>query len=86
MRHATGLRCFPHFQQNCRDKLDKLGIRKQTEQKFFIDTAFETPTSEGLLDAYDKSDLRARRLAAKKATGKVNWERNSWVLDLRQHP
>ena len=68
MRHATGLRCFRHFQQNCRDKLHKLGIRKQTEQKFFIDTVFGTPASEGLLDAYDKSDLKARTLAAKEAT------------------
>ena len=68
MRHATGLRCFRHFQQNCRDKLHKLGIHKQTKQKFFIDTVFGTPTSEGLLDAYDKSNLRACMLAAKEAT------------------
>ena len=33
MRHATGLRCFRHFQQNCRDKLKKTGIRKRNEQK-----------------------------------------------------
>ena len=66
MRHATGLRCFRHFQQNCSDKLHKLG----TEQKFFIDTVFGTPISEGLLDAYDKSDLRRRTLAAKDETNK----------------
>ena len=68
MCHATGLRCFRHFQQNCRDKLHKLGIQKAAEQKFFIDTVFGTSVSESLLDAYDKTDLRARTLAAKEAT------------------
>ena len=68
MRHTSGLRCFRHFQQNCRDKLHKVGIRKQTEQEFFIDTVFGNPTSEGLLDAYYKSDLKACTLAAKEAT------------------
>ena len=66
MRHATGLRCFRHFQQNCRDKLNKIGIRKANEQKPFIDRVFGTPTSEGLLDAEDKSDLITRILEAKK--------------------
>ena len=35
MRHATGLRCFRHFYQNCRDKLQKLGIKKKTRTKVF---------------------------------------------------
>ena len=37
MRHATGLRCFRHFYQNCRDKLHKLGIqkKKKTRTKVF---------------------------------------------------
>ena len=58
MPHATGMRCFWHFQQNCCDKLCK-----QTAQKFFIDTVFGRPTSEGLLDAHNKSDLKAGILA-----------------------
>ena len=58
MPHATGMRCFWHFQQNCCDKL-----RKQTEQKFFIHTVFGRPTSEGFLDAHNKSDLKAGILA-----------------------
>ena len=70
MRHATTLRCFRHFQQNCCDRLHKIGIQKSTEQKFFIDTVFGMPISEGLLDAYDKSDLRACTLAAKEVTDK----------------
>ena len=65
MRHATGLRCFQHFQQNCRDKLNKIGICKPKEQKPFIDRGFGTPTSEGLLDAEDKSDLIGHMLEAK---------------------
>ena len=65
MRHATGLRCFRHFQQNCRDKLHNLGIRKPTEQKFFIETIFGSATSRGILDADQKSDLKACLMAAK---------------------
>ena len=65
MRHATALRCFRHFQQNCRDKLKKIGIRKRNEQKPFLERVFGTPTSEGVLDAEDKPDLNARMLEAK---------------------
>ena len=68
MRHATGLRCFRHFQQNCRDKLCKLGIRKRNEQKPFVDRVFGTPSQEGILDAEDKADLKARILEAKEPT------------------
>lgn len=65
MRHATGLRCFRHFQQNCRDKLHKLGIQKPQHQRFFLETVFGKATEEGVLDADDKSDLKTRLLAAK---------------------
>ena len=40
MHHTTGLRCFRHFYQNCRDKLHKLGIEKKQEQKFFLEAVF----------------------------------------------
>jgi len=76
MSHATGLRCFRHFHQNCRDKL-----HKQTEQNLFIDTVFGRPTSKGLLSAHNKSDLKAHT-----RWGKVKWERISWVLDLCPYP
>lgn len=40
MHQATGLRCFRHFYQNCRDKLHKLGIQKKEEQKLFLEVIF----------------------------------------------
>ena len=75
MWHATGLRSFRHFQQNC---CHKLRIQKPNKQKFFIETVFGTSSSEGLLDA----NLKARMLVAKeltdtkkvKLTGKENPE------------
>lgn len=57
MRKSTGLRCFNHFRRNCKEKLNALGIRKQQEQKVFLDTVFE---EEGVLGAEDKTDLKAR--------------------------
>ena len=57
MKKSTGLRCFNHFRRNCKEKLNSLGIRKQQEQKVFIDTVFE---GEGILGADDKYDLKAR--------------------------
>ena len=57
MRKSTGLRCFNHFRRNCKEKLNALGIRKQQEQKVFLDTVFD---EEGVLGAEDKTDLKAR--------------------------
>ena len=54
-----------HFQQNCCDKLHNLEIRKANEQKFFIETVFGTATSQCILDADDKVDLKAGMLAEK---------------------
>ena len=54
MKKSTGLRCFNHFRRNCNEKLNSLGIRKQQEQKVFIDTVFE---GEGILGADDKYGL-----------------------------
>ena len=65
MWHATGLRCFRHFQQNCRDKQNKIGTCKRNDQKPFVDRVFEKPTSEGVLYAEDKPDLKANMLEAK---------------------
>lgn len=51
MRQATGLRCFRHFYQNCRDKLHKLGIQKKEDQKFFLEVIFgKGEVSDGILD------------------------------------
>ena len=36
LTHATGLRCFRHFQQNCQGKLRKIGIQQKQNQKSII--------------------------------------------------
>ncbi|CAB4041563.1 Hypothetical predicted protein, partial [Paramuricea clavata] len=59
LKHATGLRCFRHFYQNCKDKLYSLKIQTKKEQKFFLDKVFGDSGS-GILDAVDKSDLKHR--------------------------
>ena len=65
LKHATGLRCFRHFHQNCRDKLYKLGIQKPNQQKVFLDTVFGFHEMEGILDAVDENDFQTRMVAAK---------------------
>ena len=62
MKKSTGLRCFNHFRRNCKEKLNTLGIRKQQEQKIFLDTVFG---EEGILGAEDKTDLKARIQSSK---------------------
>lgn len=62
MKKSTGLRCFNHFRRNCKEKLNSLGIRKQQEQKVFIDTVFG---EEGVLGAEDETDLKARIQSSK---------------------
>lgn len=71
MRHATGLRCFRHFYQNCKDKLHKLGIHKKQNQKFFLEVVFgKGDDSDGILDAKDKKDLKNRLTEAKESLDK----------------
>ena len=65
MRHATGLRCFRHFYQNSWYKLHKLGIKKQQEQKFFLEVLFGRGEGRGILDAKDKPDLKNRMSEAR---------------------
>ena len=65
LKHATGLRCFRHFYQNCKDKLCSLKIRTKKEQKFFLHKVFDDSGSgDGILDAIDKSNLKRRLSAA----------------------
>lgn len=71
MRHATGLRCFRHVYQNCKDKLHKLGIQKKQNQKFFLEVVFgKGDDSDGILDAKDKKDLKNRLTEAKESLDK----------------
>ena len=67
MCHATGLRCFKHFNQNCRDKLHKFGIPKKQDQKFFLEVVFGNDDSDGILDAKYKTDLKNRLTEAKES-------------------
>ena len=57
MGHATGLRCFRHFKQNCRDKLHKV----------FLGVVFGNSDSDGILNAKDKNDLRTFLTEAKES-------------------
>ena len=59
--NARGLRCFAHFQRNCSEKLNSIGIKQKKEQSFFIDSVFgKKGKEEGILDAWGKRELRAR--------------------------
>ena len=58
LTHATGLRCFRHFQQNCQEKLRKIGIQQKQNQKVFLDTVFgKQGVCQGILGANTKDEL-----------------------------
>lgn len=63
MIKSTGLRCFNHFRQNYKTKLNSLGIRKQQDQKVFLEKGFGNE-EEAILDAKDKSDIKVRLKSA----------------------
>ena len=66
MHHATGLRCVRHFNQNCKDKLHKLGIQRKPNQSSFL----KGDDWDGILDAKDKKDLKNRLTEAKEPLDK----------------
>jgi len=63
MPKAKHLRCFKHFEGNCKEKLRTLGICTTKQQSTFINKV--KGKKEGILDAEDKKDLK-RRLEASK--------------------
>lgn len=66
LTHATGLRCFRHFQQNCQDQLRKLGIQQKQHQKVFLDTVFgKQGVCHGILDANTKDELQEKLTASR---------------------
>ena len=69
MKKATGLRCFNHFRQNCKKKLTDIGIRRQQDQKFFLDIIFGDD-DEAILNAKDSDELKARLDAAQQPLDK----------------
>ena len=64
MKKSTGLRCFNHFRQNCKTKLANIGVRKQQDQKFFLDMVFGDE-EEAILNSKDSDELKARLDAAR---------------------
>ena len=66
LTHSTGLRCFRHFQQNCQDKLRKLGIQQKQHQRVFLDTVFgKQGVCQGILDANTKNELQEKLTASR---------------------
>ena len=66
LKNARSLRCFKHFETNCKEKLRTTGIRKTKEQRFFLQRVFGVHgKEEGILDADNKEDLRQRLDLAK---------------------
>ena len=63
---AKHLRCFKHFEGNCKEKLRKIGICSAKDQKKFLNKVFGVyGKEEGILDAEDKKDLKNRLQASK---------------------
>ena len=61
LKNIRSLRCFKHFETNCKEKLRAIGIREAKEQRFFMQRVFGVPEKEdGILDAADRDDLRKR--------------------------
>ena len=61
LENAQSLRCFKHFESNCKEKLREIGIRQRKDQRYFLHKVFGVPgKEEGILDAVDRHDLRKR--------------------------
>lgn len=55
MPKAKHLRCFKHFEGNCKEKLRTLGICTTKQQSIFINREFRVKgKKEGILGAEDK--------------------------------
>ena len=66
MPKAKHLRCFKHFEGNCKEKLRTIGICSAKDQKKFLNKVFGVyGKEEGILDAEDKKDLKRRLYASK---------------------
>ena len=66
LKNSQSLRCFKHFEGNCKDKLKQLRVSSVTDQKYFLDKTFGVRgKDEGILDATDGKDLRKRLKSTK---------------------
>ena len=43
LKNTRSLRCFKHFETNCKEKLRAIGIREAKEQRFFMQRVFGVP-------------------------------------------
>ena len=66
LKNSQSLRCFKHFENNCKNKLRELGIRSEKDQKYFLGKTFGVRgKEEGIIDATDGKDLRERLKSAR---------------------
>ena len=58
---ARHLRCMKHFESNCKQKLNSIGIKEGKQQKFFLGKVFgELNENNGIVDGENKSDVKSR--------------------------
>ena len=70
LKNTRSLRCFKHFETNCKEKLRAIGIR-EAKERFFMQHVFGVPEKEdSILDAADREDLRKCFDSAKTAIEK----------------
>ena len=71
LKNSQSLRCFKHFENNCKNKLRELGIRSEKDQNFFLEKTFGVlGKEEGIIDATDGKDLRKRLKSTRNELGK----------------
>lgn len=59
--NAVHLRCFRHFEGNCKEKLSNIGINKEAVQLKMLSVVFGIKDKEdGIIDAKDRDELRTR--------------------------
>lgn len=57
---ARHLRCVKHFEGNCKQKLNDIGIKERNKQKFFLEKVFGVVNkSDGIVDAEDKQAVKS---------------------------
>ena len=64
MTKTRGLRCFNHFEENCKSKLKSVGVNNRQDQTFFVEHVFGN-NPDPILEAEDKNELNLRLSEAK---------------------
>ena len=65
LKHSQSLRCFKHFENNCKNKLRDLGTKREKDQKYVLAKTFGVRgKEEGVIDAVDGKDLCKRLRSA----------------------